>query len=355
MEQLIIKSSSNMYDIFIGEDIRHNLNTFLKKDYSSILIITDQHVAKLYLDDIKKSLKGYRLYEYIVPAGEKSKSLKQYEAIQTAAIENGLDRNSLLIALGGGVVGDLAGFVAATFMRGVEYIHMPTTILAHDSSVGGKVAINHNLGKNLIGSFYPPAAVLYDINTLTTLPQKEIRSGYAELIKEGLIANKHLFESILSEDLNALTSEKLTYHILEGIKVKAEIVEADEKEHGIRSYLNLGHTFAHALESELGYGEITHGEAVAIGLLFAIHVSEAIYKKELPFEKLASWIVSNQYPIHSITFNNEKIITRMKSDKKTINQQIKMVLLKEPGQLAVKEVSDRTMAKYLQTFTERLV
>jgi len=355
MERLTIKSSTITYDIIIGENIRFELGTYINKKYSTILVITDENVAKLYLDDVRKSLTGHNVFQYIIPTGEKSKSLEQYYALQTSAIESGLDRNSLIIALGGGVVGDLAGFVAATFMRGIDYIQMPTTILAHDSSVGGKVAINHELGKNLIGSFYPPVAVLYDIGTLPSLSRKEIRSGYAELLKEGLISNRDLFETMLSVNLTTITNETLQKHILEGIKVKAEIVEADEKEHGIRSHLNLGHTFAHALEAELGYGAITHGEAVAIGLLFSIHVSEAVYNIELPYERLKTWLEYNEYPLQSFSFDPTKIAHRMKTDKKATNQEVKMVLLKGPGQLITKEISDEKMTDYLQTFAERLV
>lgn len=354
MEQLTVKTSTNVYDIVVDEGIRFKIKDYIKQDYSSIFIITDENVAELYLDDLLQNLKEFRLFHYIIPAGENSKSLTYYNELQTAAIENGLDRNSLIIAFGGGVVGDLAGFVAATFMRGIDYIQVPTTILAHDSSVGGKVAINHKLGKNLIGSFYPPAAVLYDIETLSTLSEKETRSGYAELVKEGLIADERSFEMMISDNLSSMTSDTLAKHIMEGIKVKAEIVQADEKEHGVRSYLNLGHTLAHAMEAEFGYGAITHGEAVAVGLLFSFHVSEAFFGVELPFDKLSKWLTENQYPIHSVNFDNDKIVERMKTDKKAVNQQIKMVLLKSPGQLSVEEISDSEINGYLQTFKERL-
>lgn len=355
MEQLTIKTSTNTYNILVGEGLRFKLDTYIKKKYSTIFIITDENVAKLYLNDVRMSLKAYKLFQYIIPAGEKAKSMEQYEALQTAAIKNGLDRNSLIIALGGGVVGDLAGFVAATFMRGIDYIQIPTTILAHDSSVGGKVAINHPFGKNLIGSFYPPAAVIYDIDTLSSLSDKETRSGYAELIKEGLIDSNELFERMIQVNLNKLKNDELQEHVLLGIKVKAEIVEADEKEQGIRSYLNLGHTFAHALEAELGYGVITHGEAVAIGLLFSLHVSEGVFNKELPYETLKEWLKDNHYPLQSILFDTGNILNRMKSDKKSINQRIRMVLLKAPGQLVNYEILDEDMLKFMQTFKERLV
>lgn len=355
MKHLSIKYSTGTYTIVIDEGILSRLKNYFEKEYTSIFIISDENVAKIYLHDVVKHLDNANVFQYIIPAGEASKSIEHYYALQTAAIENGLDRNALILALGGGVVGDLAGFVAATFMRGIDYIQVPTTILAHDSSVGGKTAINHELGKNLIGAFYPPAAVLYDIEALSTLPAKEIRSGYAELVKEGLISSNELFEEMLQVDLASLKNEILEKHILAGIKVKADIVEADEKELGIRSFLNLGHTFAHALETELGYGAITHGEAVAVGLLFSLHVSEAEFSKELPYNQIECWLNKNNYPIQTITFASENILKRMKSDKKTVNSQIKMVLLKAPGNIVNREISNKAMSGYLQTFKERLI
>lgn len=355
MKHLTVQTATHPYNIYIGENIRYQLKQFLKEDYSSILIVTDDVIAPLYLDDIKGALGGETVFEAIIPSGEASKNIHTYYDLQTVALRNNLDRKSLIVALGGGVIGDLAGFVAATFMRGIDYIQVPTTILAHDSSVGGKVAINHPLGKNLIGAFYPPTAVIYDVSTLTTLSEAQVRSGYAELVKEGLIANKNLFEVILSKNLNKIKLDMLAKHLLQGIQVKADIVEADEREHGIRSYLNLGHTFAHALEAELGYGEITHGEAVAIGLLFAIHVSEAEFSVALPFEKLKDWLKNNDYPVATFKYNSENILEKMKSDKKTVHQQIKMVLLTAPEALTNKAIANDSLLNYLESFKERLV
>src|SRR5690625_943373 len=165
MQQISVQSSSHRYQIFIGENIRFHLNEYLPKQYSSMMIISDENVAERYLADIKQNFSNIRVFESIIPSGEQTKSIDYFYQLQTEAIENGLDRKSLIIVLGGGVIGDLDSFVASTFFRGVDYIQIPTTILAHDSSVGGKVAINHELGKNLIGSFYPPQAVIYDVET----------------------------------------------------------------------------------------------------------------------------------------------------------------------------------------------
>lgn len=356
MAQLNVQSSSHNYNIIIGENIRTQLKQYLKKEYSAIMVVTDENVASLYLDDIKNNFEGkQQLFQVIIPNGEQSKDIDTYYHLQTKAIENGLDRHSLIIALGGGVVGDLAGFVAATFLRGVDYIQVPTTILAHDSSVGGKVAINHELGKNLIGSFYPPQAVIYDVETLTSLSNNEVRSGYAELVKEAFISNKDFLDEVFETDLTNLSNKQLTEHLLQGIKVKAAIVEADEKESGVRMYLNLGHTLGHAIEAELGYGILTHGEAIAIGMLFAIRVSEQKYSTTLPYDQLFDWLKQNEYPISLQQLKANNLVKRMKSDKKVVHKRIQMVLLKDIGQPVVEEIADKDLLQYLETFMEELV
>ena len=353
MKVLQVKASSHTYNIHIGNNLRYDVNKFLTKDYSSILIITDEKVADLYLADVKKSLEENKVYEAIIKSGEASKSIETYYYLQTEAIKSGLDRHSLIIALGGGVVGDIAGFVAATYMRGIDYVQMPTTILAHDSSVGGKVAINHELGKNMIGNFYAPQAVIYDVNTLESLPEHEIRSGYAEIIKEAFIANHSLLDTLLQVNLKQLSAAQLKNHLYEGIKIKANIVEKDEKESSIRKFLNLGHTLAHALEAELGYGKITHGEAVAIGLLFAIRVSEQQYNVQLPYDSLLKWLLKNGYPIF-FEANIQSIIQLMKSDKKSQNKHVQMVLLHEVTKLVIEELNDDMLNTYLQLFKKEL-
>lgn len=355
MAQLTVQSSTHNYNIVIDESIRHQLKKYIKKSYSSILIITDENVANLYLEDIKENFLDDQVFQVIIKNGEQSKDIDTYYKLQTEAIKYGLDRHSLIIALGGGVVGDLAGFVAATFLRGVDYIQIPTTILAHDSSVGGKVAINHELGKNLIGCFYPPKAVIYDVETLVSLSKHEIRSGYAELVKEALISDASFLNDILQTDLIDITNDQLTKHLLQGIKVKAAIVEADEKESGVRMYLNLGHTLGHAIEAELGYGKLTHGEAIAIGLLFAIRISEERYAIRLPYEQLYKWLNENKYPLNLQHLNAENLINKMKSDKKVVNKKIQMVLLKDIGEPIVEEIENKDLLRYLEIFMEELV
>src|SRR5690625_4802255 len=237
MKKIKIKASSHEYDITIGHGIRFEINELINDSYSSIMIITDEVIENLYLNDIKDTLNFDNTTKYIIPSGEAEKSINNYYKIHTRAIEAGLDRNSLIIALGGGVVGDIAGFVAATYMRGIRFVQMPTTILAHDSSVGGKVAVNHPLAKNIIGAFHQPELVLYDTATLRTLPEREIKAGLAEVVKHGLIWDKqftHWCETQV-EALLALDPQALQTALYKGCSVKASVVSEDEKENGLRA------------------------------------------------------------------------------------------------------------------------
>lgn len=354
MIEMTIQADRHTYPIYIGENIRHHLQQFIQKQYSSILVITDDTIAPLYKDDVIAALANEKVFEIVVPSGEQSKSIETYYSLQTTALENGLDRQSLIIALGGGVIGDLAGFVAATFMRGIDFIQMPTTILAHDSSVGGKVAINHELGKNMIGNFYPPVAVIYDIATLQTLPKHEIRSGYAELMKEALIGDRELFDQLLATNIAEATSKQLAHFLRRGIQVKANIVEADEKETNVRMFLNFGHTLAHALENKLGYGKLTHGEAVAIGMLFALQFSEAYFDISLPIDRYVRWLHENEYPLSLFNIGVDKLVETMKMDKKVIGGTIKLVLLEEIEKPIVIDVDNRELLSRLDAFQKEL-
>lgn len=233
--------------------------------------MSETRVAAHYLDPVRASFEqaGFFVQSKVIPAGEASKSLSQVEDIVGDLLQAGFDRTSLLVALGGGMIGDLGGFVASVYMRGIPFIGLPTTILAHDSSIGGKVAVNHLLAKNSIGSFYHPLAVFYDPASFATLPEREVRSGLAEMVKHALLSGKEFFYwlSTHSEDLLSLNKEEMEEALIRGMRVKVRIVEADERETaGVRELLNLGHTIGHAVEAAAGFGEILHGEAVAIGL-----------------------------------------------------------------------------------------
>jgi 3-dehydroquinate synthase len=358
MERHTIKTASKSYPLYIGEGLRHRLASIfadLKQSFSSILIITDERVAELYLQDTLSALGNEkRVFFHIVKSGEKAKSFDVFYECQTAALEKGLDRKSCIVALGGGVIGDLAGFVAATFMRGIGFIQMPTTLLAHDSSVGGKTAINHPAGKNMIGSFYQPDAVIYDSETLHSLPYKEKRSGFAEVIKHALISDnafyKHLRKEIPSKD--GLKSAALAEEIRRGIMVKAEIVDQDEKETGVRAYLNFGHTLGQAIEAELGYGKMTHGDAVAVGMLFAMRLSETYDGIKLPVKEIEEWMISLGYPLSVLNrLDAEKLLRRMKKDKKAEHGDIRFVLMEKIGVVKTVPVPDGMILDVLRDET----
>lgn len=355
MEKMLIETKTKQYPLYIGENIRFKtgklISSLFGSPISSVLIITDDNVAPLYLQDIKESLKEFKqVFEYVIPSGEASKSFKMYDDIQGFALEKGLDRRSLIIALGGGVVGDLAGFVAATFMRGIRFVQVPTTLLAHDSSVGGKVAINHPLGKNMIGAFYQPEAVIYDTTTLQSLPDTEWRSGFAEVIKHGFIWDLQ-FLQWLQDNINSFDQIKgpLAIELLvRSISVKKAVVEEDETEQGIRAILNFGHTLAHAIETNLGYGKISHGEAVIIGMVFALKVSEEYFDVNLNIPSITEWFKQYNYHISiPVQLNVEDLITAMKKDKKSSEGIIHMVLVSEIGKSEVVSVSEERIRALL--------
>lgn len=275
MKKLNVDLGTRSYPIIIGEGLLQQAATFFEdrgiSKRSPLLIVTDEHIAPYYLDPLTRALEagGYRVASHIAPSGETTKSLESLEHIVTKALQSGLDRNSAIIALGGGVIGDLAGFAAASYMRGVRFVQLPTTILAHDSSVGGKVAVNHPSAKNIIGAFHQPELVLYDTKTLHTLPEREVKAGYAEVVKHGLIWDKEFayWCEEHAEQLLQLDTEALSYALYKGCSVKAAVVSQDERESGIRAILNLGHTIGHALEAVAHYNELLHGEAISIGMV----------------------------------------------------------------------------------------
>ncbi|SDR83844.1 3-dehydroquinate synthase [Paenibacillaceae bacterium GAS479] len=275
MRELTVNLEERSYPIYIGEGLLSRAGDLLLKHglstKSPLLIVTDDGVGPLYLNLLTSTLEasGFNPVSFVVPAGEQSKSLDVFQSIITKALEAGLDRKSAVIALGGGVVGDLAGYVAAAYMRGIRFVQMPTTILAHDSSVGGKVAVNHPKAKNIIGAFHQPELVLYDLDTLKSLPPREVRSGLAEVIKHGLIWDEEFVKwcDDNADRLLALDPEALGYALYKGCSVKAAVVSEDETEQGLRAILNLGHTIGHALEAVAGYNELQHGEAISIGMI----------------------------------------------------------------------------------------
>lgn len=359
MERVTVETESKAYEVYIKAGLRHEigvkLHSVLTEPASSIFIITDSDVAPHYLEDVKQSFlknnENIPLYTEVIASGEASKSFSVYEQVLTKALSSNLDRQTVIIALGGGVVGDLAGFVAATYMRGVRFVQMPTTLLAHDSSVGGKVAINHALGKNMVGSFHQPEAVFYDTDTLYSLPEREWRSGFAEVMKHGFIRDVP-FLSFLEKDVTSLSTmdkDVLATVLKRSIEIKANIVSEDERESGVRAHLNFGHTLAHALETELGYGEITHGEAVVIGMVFALHVSEHLFQVDLRVSHFQSWFESLGYDVAIPSHVQvESLINTMKKDKKAKAGIIRMVVLRAIGEATVVEVDSNTLFRLLE-------
>lgn len=358
METLIIRTQTGSYPIFVGRDLLSKAEELVKGDYSGCYIVTDSHVAPKYLSILETALQGRKVFHYVVQAGERSKNLNEYNRIITDMLEKKLDRNVCVVALGGGVVGDLAGFVAATYLRGIAFLQMPTTLLAHDSSVGGKVGIDHALGKNLIGAFYPPEAVIYDTSTLETLPMREMQSGFAELIKHSLISSPDFYHQLKAAipDRSRLTPDAVGSFLIHGISVKAKIVELDERENGPRKFLNFGHTLGHALEKELGFGVLTHGEGVAIGSLFALKLSEVFYGQALPGREVAEWYARLGLPTKvpdGLTV--DRLMEQMRYDKKNRDGHYHFVLMKSIGRLETKQVPENLVRRTLLSFMKNIL
>ena len=280
MNLITVNLGKDSYDILIGNDCLDTLGTLCKERGLSgkAAIVTNATVEALYGDIVRKSLLAAGIQSVLIEVqdGEEFKNTVTLNYIYDQLIEAGLDRNCFIVALGGGVVGDMAGFAAATYLRGIPFVQVPTTLLAQvDSSVGGKTAIDHPRGKNLIGAFYQPRLVLIEVDTLKTLPVREFRAGLAEVVKYGIILDSVFFDFLESNCNNilAMNADSLVHVIQRCCQLKAQIVEQDEKESGLRAVLNYGHTLGHALETSAGYGVLVHGEAVAIGMFLAAQIS----------------------------------------------------------------------------------
>lgn len=356
MESVLIQTKSKQYPVYIGSGVISSLPSFIEERFpnlSSILIISDETVGNLYLSSLESKLSDFKTSSFLVPSGEGAKSFDIFYDCLSFALEQKLDRKSLIISFGGGVVGDLSGFVAASFMRGIPFIQVPTTILAHDSAVGGKVAINHPLGKNMIGAFHQPEAVFYDLTFLGSLPIREKKSGFAEVIKHALIQDPSFYDWIRANvtDLNNISGETLAHSLLRGIEIKGEIVSEDERETGVRAFLNFGHTLGHAIEAECGYGEMSHGEAVIIGMIFALKISKQITGLQFDTDELVSYLKKLDYQVTLPDgLVHEKLLDRMKQDKKSVGQKVRFVLLDQIGKPGLYEISDDILLANLSEF-----
>ncbi len=331
------KTATTEYPIYIGENLL-NQRTLLNHHIvnQQVLIVSNETVAPLYLTTLQQSFIDSVCDTIILKDGETYKTLTQVNAIWDRLIKKQHHRDTTLIALGGGVIGDMTGFAAACFQRGVGFIQIPTTLLAQvDASVGGKTAVNHPGGKNLIGAFHQPRAVIIDIDTLNTLPEREFKAGLAEIIKAALIKDVEFF-TWLEKNITALISKEssaLQHAIARAVEIKRDIVAADEKEHGVRALLNLGHTFAHAIEHNLGYGQWLHGEAVAAGLVLAAKLSVATQSlSQHTCDRIQALIQQCDLPTDLPTkLTPDQLIASMQNDKKVLNQQIRLVLLNDIG------------------------
>ncbi len=337
MKELRVELNEKAYPIYIGSNLLTQ-KELLRKHINSkqVLIVTNTTIAPLYLDSLVEGLAEFEIQVVELPDGEQYKNLEYVTRVFDHLLEKKYSRNSTLIALGGGVIGDMGGFAAACYQRGIPFIQIPTTLLAQvDSSVGGKTGVNHPLGKNMIGAFYQPQCVLADIDVLDTLDDRQLAAGIAEVVKYGLIRDIELFEWLENNMQRLLDRDKQALaHVIERSCVnKAEIVAEDEFESGIRAILNLGHTFGHAIETGIGYGQYLHGEAVAIGMGYAADLSRRMgWLDNNDVDRILALLKSANLPvIPPKEMNVTQFIELMSVDKKNVDGKIRLILLESIG------------------------
>lgn len=339
MKTLTVELEERSYPIYIGAKLLSQADLLLPfLAQARVAIVTNTTVAPLYLNQVEEGLRqrGVNPLAIVLPDGERYKNSGTLNLIYDALLKNRCERKTSLIALGGGVIGDLTGFAAATYLRGVPFIQIPTTLLAQvDSSVGGKTGINHPLGKNMVGAFYQPRLVLADTDTLNTLPDRELSAGLAEVIKYGMIRDLAFFEWLERnvDALRARDQEALAYAIQRSCENKAEIVAADEREGGLRALLNLGHTFGHAIEAGMGYGNWLHGEAVAAGMVLAADLSRRLgWIEDTDVARIRRLLKRAGLPDTAPDLGVEAYLDMMGLDKKVEAGRIRFVLLKAVGE-----------------------
>ncbi len=348
LDNITVGLGERSYTIYFGENILAEIGPRCRAlgTGNNVAVVTNPVVGSYYLEPVVSALDqaGFTVHRVEIPDGEEYKNLDTLKNIFDRLIEFGLDRGSLLLALGGGVVGDVAGFAAATYLRGIPFVQVPTTLLAQvDSSVGGKTGINHDRGKNLIGAFYQPSLVMIDVATLDTLPEREYLSGLAEVVKYAIVLDGALFDFLSANPGRILARDRgcLVTAIKRSCAIKASIVEKDEKEAGLRAVLNYGHTLAHAVETLTGYREYTHGEAVAIGMVQAAKFSEFIgYSGRADTERIVELISSLRLPVELPSFSASAYIDALSHDKKVREGGINFVFNKGIGDFHISRVSD---------------
>jgi 3-dehydroquinate synthase len=357
METVTVNLGPRSYPIFVGRNLLNELGSILLEHNFSVgraAVVTDSIVGKLYRDTIVETLKaaGFEPFVVEIPAGEEHKNLAWLAFLYDKLIDGRIERRSPLIALGGGVVGDITGFAAATLQRGVPFVQIPTTLLAQvDASVGGKTAVNHPAGKNLIGAFYQPRLVVIDVETLRSLPKREFVAGLAEVIKYGVILSADLF-TLIEEQLPRvlqLDTDLLTFVIKTCCQLKALVVEEDETESDYRAILNFGHTLGHAIESMTEYKQFLHGEAVAIGMVFATHLS---YKRGLCSatveQRVRKLLKKAGLPVDiPKDLKGEYLLFGLATDKKMVSGKIKFVCVEDFGKPCFEHLETREIGAYL--------
>lgn len=358
LQSLNVDLGARSYPIHIGPGLigaQDGLRPYLAGQ--QVMIVTNDTVAPLYLAALKRNLgDGLDVREVILPDGEHTKTLASVELIWSALLEAGFNRRCTLIALGGGVIGDMTGYAAACYQRGVAFIQVPTTLLAQvDSSVGGKTGVNHPLGKNMIGAFWQPRAVLIDTTTLHSLPERELSAGLAEVIKYGLIRDL-AFLGWLEANMSALRhldDALLAEAIMRSCAIKSEVVAEDETEQGVRALLNLGHTFGHAIEAHQGYGNWLHGEAVGTGMYMAALLSQRLgWLAEVEIERVMTMLDAAGLPLAApADMDAEAFLQRMRLDKKNLDSRIRLVLLRGLGDACLyDDTSPALLENFLREF-----
>jgi 3-dehydroquinate synthase len=350
LQSLSIDLGSRSYPIHIGLDLFAPATWATLPNARTAVIVSNTTVAPLYADRLESSLSGKyaTVHRVVLPDGEEHKTWQTLNLIFDSLLQNECDRKTVLFALGGGVVGDMTGFAAASYMRGIPFVQVPTTLLAQvDSSVGGKTGINHPLGKNMIGAFYQPLMVVCDLSTLTTLPQREISAGLAEVIKYGPIADaaflgwiEENLDKLMARDMNALA-----YAVRRSCEIKAWVVSQDERESGLRAILNFGHTFGHAIEAGLGYGKWLHGEAVGCGMVMAAHLSQRLGLIDSHYVQRLTDIVQRAglpvvAPVLDGTDNAGRYLDLMRVDKKAEAGEIKFVVVNGTSTASMRSADD---------------
>ncbi len=345
MQTLHVDLGERSYPIYIGNDLLGKAELIQPHIRGKqVMVVSNETVAPLYLDKVLASLDGLRVETVILPDGEQYKNLEVLTTIFDALLTHHFDRKCTLIALGGGVVGDMTGFAAASYQRGVDFIQIPTTLLAQvDSSVGGKTGVNHPLGKNMIGAFHQPRCVIADTDSLNTLDDRQLSAGIAEVIKYGLIDDPAFF-TWLEQNMAAMMSreaEALSYAIARSCEDKARVVAADEKEAGSRALLNLGHTFGHAIETGMGYGEWLHGEAVAAGMVLAAELSEHLgWIEPSVVERSRNLIAAAGLPVKAPSeLSSDRFLELMAVDKKVQDGILRLVLMKGLGHSVISDAA----------------